>query len=477
MSTRLGRRAVLQGLASGAALLAIRPAAAARDLRGLAASFRRLQTDDALDEAARALASGASHQDVLGAVFLAGLEDIRPLPVGNVLHTVMMVESVCVVIEGADAATSALAALWALGDFKDGQAQDERRGDWQLGPVPRPLPRPHGELRRALEAFDPERAERAVVGLAAEAGAARCFEVLWPYAARSLRDAGHRVIHAAQADRAVRRFGDACALPALRSVALGLATDADGDHTAAYARSCALAERLPAGWEAGRASTGASLELLRGLRGRTPEASQDLVLDAYRSGLGPQSVWDGLRLYAAELMLLRPARRSVFPVHTLTEMEALGHVCARAREEGTRRIVALQAGAWLATVRDAVVRNNGAYDAGPGIDAASDGATKAAIGDAVDSRRPDRVRAALTDEAAASAYVRRLRDDLVPRADQNHQYKLVGAVIEEARRVDPRLRAQVLSTAVDYVPAAAEPATDVHRRSRSALLRAGVLRA
>jgi hypothetical protein len=387
----------------------------------------------------------------------------------------MMVESVCVLTDGADRATSALAALWALGDFKDGQAQDERRGDWQMGPAPRPLPRAAVELRTALEAFDPERAERAIVGLAAQAGAAECFEALWPFAARSLRDAGHRIIHAAQADRAVRRFGDGCALPALRSVALGLATDSDGDHTAAYARSRALAARLPDGWERGRASVDASVDLLRALRGRTPEASQDLVLDAYRSGLGPQSVWDGLRLYAAELMLLRPARRSVFPVHTLTEMEALGHVFGRAREEATRRIVALQAGAWLATVRDAVVRNNGAYDAGPWIDAPADVAAAGALGDAVDSRRPDRVRAALTDEAAASACVLRLRDDLIPRADQNHQYKLLGAVIEESRRVDARLRAQVLSTAVDYVPAASEPTTDAHRRSRTALERAGIL--
>jgi hypothetical protein len=475
MATRFGRRALLKGLAGGAALLAARPArAAVPDLRTLASALRRLPADAALDHAARALAAGAAREDVLGAVFLAGVEDIRPLPVGHVLHTVMMVESVCVLAEGADATTSALAALWALDDFKNGQAQDERRGDWQLGPAPRPLSRPEVELRRALERFDPDQAERAIVGLAAEAGTARCFEALWPFAARSLRDAGHRIIHAAQLDRAVRRFGVDCALPALRSVTIGLATDAEGDHTAAWTRARELAARLPTGWRDGRASTDASLDLLRSLRGRTPFESQDLVLDAYRSGLGPQSVWDGLRLYAAELMLLRPARRSVFPVHTLTEMEALGHVFARANDEATLRLVALQAGAWLATVRDAVVRNNGAYDAGPGIDGPIERMPAGRIAEAIDSRLPVRARAALAgDPAATATYVRRLRDDLVPRADQNHQYKLVAAVIEESRRVDPRLRAQVLSTALDYVPAASEPVTDVHRRSRSALERAG----
>ena len=315
------------------------------------------------------------------------------------------------------------------------------------------------------------------MGLFAQAGSDACFEALWPFAARSLRDAGHRIIHAAQLDRAVRRFGAACALPALRSIAIGLATDSEGDHTAAYARARHLAGRLPDGWLAGRGSTEKSLELLRSLRGRTPFESQDLVLDAYRSGLGPQAVWDGLRLYAAELMLLRPARRAVFPVHTLTEMESLGHAFARAREEPTRRLIALQAGAWLATVRDAVVRNNGAFDTGPGLDAPHGPGAGRNAGrrdrQPLARARPRRPRGR---PEAPAAYLRRLRDDLIPRADQNHQFKLVGAVIEESRRVDPRLRASVLSTALDYVPATSEPVTDVHRRSRAALERAGVLR-
>ena len=80
--TRIGRRALLKGLAGGVALLAAPARAAAPDLRTLASAFRRLPTDAALDHAARALAAGATAEDVLGAVFLAGVEDIRPLPVG-----------------------------------------------------------------------------------------------------------------------------------------------------------------------------------------------------------------------------------------------------------------------------------------------------------------------------------------------------------------------------------------------------------
>jgi hypothetical protein len=410
-------------------------------------------------------------------VFQAGIEDIRPQPVGNVLHTVMMIESALVVTEGASPRETWLAALWALDDFKTGQQQDERRGDWQLGPAPEArltAAAARRELALGLDRFEPDRAEAAVVAHLRHAGAEACFQALWPYAARSLRDAGHRIIHAAQVDRAVRRLGPGLAESGLRSLVLGLANDADGPHTAAFTRSRALASRLPAGWLGAREAPERSLEVLRALRGRSAPECQDTVLEAYRSGLGPATVWDGLRLYAAELMLLRPARRDVFPVHTLTEMEALGHAFDRAPDEATRRLIALQAGAWIATVRDAVVRNNGAYADGPGIDANTGGAARD-LTEAVDARSPMQVARALQENPGGEGpYLARLRGDLVARADQNHQYKLVGAAIEESRRVNPRWRARVLATAVDYVPAAAEPTTEVHARSLAALKRAGV---
>lgn len=484
MPARVARRAfvVRLGVASSALMLPGRGASAAFSLDpsapdSLAGAFRRVSPDEALDLAARAIARGATREAIFGAIFSAGVADIRPRPVGNVLHSVMMVESALVVTHGAGPRDTWLAALWTLDDFKNGQQRDAHRGDWELGPAPASTldaAAARRELTEALESYTPDRAERAVVALMARAGGEACFELLWPYAARSLRDAGHRIIYAAQVERAVRRLGPRFSEAALRSLVLGLAGDGDGDHTAAFARSRGLASQLPAAWLAGAEAPEKSREVLRALRGRSPVASQDAVLEAFRSGLGPQTVWDGLRLYAAELMLLRPARRNVFPVHTLTEMEAFGHAFARSRGEPARRLLTLQAGAWLASVRDVVVRNNGAYAEGPGIDAPVE-VVASQIGEAVESRSPARVSAALElDPARQSAYLARLRGDLIPRADQNHQYKLAAAVIEEARRIHPRWRARVLATAVDYLPAATEATTNVHTRSLAALKRAGV---
>jgi hypothetical protein len=485
MTARIGRRALLAqlGLGGAGAWLGSRAtpslglsAADRPALDSLADTFRRTPRDRVLDAAAQAIASGATREVVFGGVFLAGLHDIRPQPVGNALHSVMMVESALVLTDGAAAREAWLAALWTLDDFKDGQGRDAGRADWELGPAPASrLGKTEAlrELEQGLEAFAPERAERAVVALLAHAGAEACFQAVWPYAARSLRDAGHRILHAAQVERAVRRLGPGAAEAGLRSLVLGLARDADGPHTAAFARSRGMAVTLPASWLAGAEAPERSLDVLRALRGRTPEACQDAVRDAFRAGWGPQTVWDGLRLYAAELMLLRPDRRNLFPVHTLTEMESLGHVFSRARDDRARRLIALQAGAWVATVRDAVVRNNGAYAEGPGIDAPA-GGTQETLAEAVDARAPARVWAALERAPDEQAYLARLRSDLVPRADQNHQYKLAAAVIEESRRVHPRWRARILATAVDYLPAASEPPSEVHSRSLAALRRAGV---
>jgi len=454
----------------------------ARDLETLAAALRRASRDQAVDVAARALSAGATPDDVLGAVFLAGVLDIQPRPVGNVLHSVMMVESIFRLVAGAPADEARLAALWAVDDFALGKERDDRRMAWELGPPPvvhLDATEARRELVAGLEQYDPERAERGVVALLAHAGAGVAMDAIWPFAARSFRDAGHRIIYAAQVDRSVRRL-DACVTqPALRSLVIGLASDAEGPHTAAYASSQELVRRLS---EAGSRDAGtpdASFDVLRALRGGTPEACQRAVVDALQDALGSQVVWDGLRLYASELFWLRPGRRHVFPVHTLTEMEAFGYAASRVGDTRTERLLMLQAAAWAALARDAIVRNDGAYATGPGIDAEvveSDAGTEGSVANDLGSHEPARVQAALeAHPAVAAEYVARVRAEFIPRADQNHQYKLAGAVLDEADRVHPRWRARVLAGMADYLPSASDPVTDVHRRSQRALRDVGLL--
>src|SRR5262249_31679477 len=145
-------------------------------------------------------------------------------------------------------------ALWALDDFKAAQAADVQRGDWTLAPAKDPgeALRSAGaaanDLAAALEAFDPDRADRAATALFRAAGAEGFFDVVWTYAARSFADAGHRIIHSAQVERTVRRVDPVCAEAALRTIAIGLADDADGPPTKSFADAKELARELPERW-------------------------------------------------------------------------------------------------------------------------------------------------------------------------------------------------------------------------------------
>src|SRR5258706_582031 len=96
-------------------------------------------------------------------------------------------------------------------------------------------------IAAALEAFDPDRADRALTALFRRAGVDDIFEILWPFAARSFTDAGHRIIHSAQIERTIRQVDSICTLPALRTIVLGLADDAQGPATESFTEARAMA--------------------------------------------------------------------------------------------------------------------------------------------------------------------------------------------------------------------------------------------
>lgn len=93
------------------------------------------------------------------------------------------------------------------------------------------------------------------------------------------------------------------------------------------ARARELAPTLPADWLPGLEDPQQSEVLLRRLRDCDPGQAQKLVAAAFRDGLGPATVWDGLRLYASELLHRRPksAARRHGPVHGVTEVNAFAY--------------------------------------------------------------------------------------------------------------------------------------------------------
>jgi hypothetical protein len=378
-----------------------------------------------------------------------------------------------------------LPVLWNLDDLKRSQEIDARDdGDWALAPRPRVGASAADAARReflsAMEAWDVERADRAVVALAAHHGHDELFELLWPIVARCYAFIGHKMIYAAQVERALRRIGWRHAEPALRSLVM---TTLVNRETSAFERSRELARSFPKRWQSGKDDPEQSRQLLAALRTRTPRESQDLVLGAFRDGLGPRTVWDALLLFGAELFHRRRGRTAsagrlaLLPVHALTVTSAFGHAWRAAKADGTRRVLVLQAAAWLAAMRDDLAKLADLSMDGPGVDTLGVGieGSAASLAAALERASPEHVRVYLDRRPGdAARYLSHLRTALFRKGQEHHQHKYAAAAQEESERVHPRWASCILAPAIDYLgdPAAAE--TEVYTRSVHTLRKAGV---
>src|SRR5580692_7359324 len=125
--------------------------------------------DRALEVAIAQLKKGLSYKNLLAGLFLAGIRNIKPRPVGFKFHAVMVINSAHVLGQSSAVNERLLPLLWALDNFKNSQAQDVKEGDWVLGPVDEArLPKPQqakAELVRAMEVWDPEAADAAIAAL------------------------------------------------------------------------------------------------------------------------------------------------------------------------------------------------------------------------------------------------------------------------------------------------------------------------
>jgi hypothetical protein len=455
----------------------------------LAARIRDGSRDAAWDAAQEWARAGAAPERLLAAVFLAGVESIRPRPHG-ILHAVMMVESACQ-LAAADPRTPRAGfhpALFNLDDLKTAQEEDRREwADYAMKPL---ASRRRGgvdgaerELEAALDAFDAERAEHAAAALAAQVDAGAFFERLRPYTARCYAFIGHKAIYATQVERALRRVGWQHAESAVRSLCLALLVERD---TEGYARSRELAVALP---PSGRPSVprrrGDTVELQEALRSAAPGAAAETVAEALRSGTPADAAWDAIVLNGAELFQRRTGRRSVdgraalLPVHAVTVPSALRHSAGRSRDAGTRGLLLLQAAAWSARLRADLDRSVGLAPAEPltaphpeiaehgasSLDAVLEQASPvlAAGWLAADTRRSETLLAAM-------------RRSLARRGREHHQHKLAAALAEEASTVEASLCPGLLAPAVDYLAHPRDAETEVFRRAERVLDAAGLPR-
>ena len=478
------RRQILIGMTIGGASLFLprlpaglfsRPEAV--EVNGLAEEFRRASREGALPIAAGAMAAGADTTTLLAAVFMAGITEIRPRSVGQKLHALMMVSSTFELAQISSPEEARLAVLWNLDDVKRSQARDVREGDWHLPPRPVVSFASEEKARReffdAMSAWDDQRADSALVGLLPFHNHVSFFEILWPMVMSSYVDLGHKVIFGVQVERVLRRIGWQYAEPVLRSLIYGLLYVEAGERkTESFERSLSRLPDLPAKPWQGKEDPSQSASILGQLRQASANKAQDLVMAALAAGIGPATLWDGLRLYAAELFHRRPrsALRRHGPVHPVTEVNAFAYIWRTSNNDQTKALALLQAAAWLPLLRDDLITFFGEPE-GATIDTLGLSPDSPALDDVFQKPSPARAHRFLHEAENIAPFLTRMRHCLFHKATQDHQYKFTAALHEEAGLIHPSLCARFLAPAVTYLPNGTDPDTDVLHRSQEALAR------
>ncbi len=454
----LARRDLLKTLAlAPVAMLPGRAThAAPQGVAELARELIQLEHDAAFTRVDELRRGGLTPHQALSAIFLAGMQEIRPRPVGFKLHAVMMVASAHDVVRLSPPAERWLPVFWNLGDMKRAQARDAADGDWRLEP------RAAGDtddalarLEAALDGDDEDAADRACVAAFAIGGLDQTFDALWPRALGDYHNLGHKIIHAAQTRRALDQLGWSHGEPVLRALAYALIAKGDERSRATWKATVAAGKTLPTNWAQGGSEPRAALAILGALRPLDADAAIAAVAKASQDGASAATLFDAMRLRALELLLNRP---TLVAVHPLTTLNAFRTVIARSARADTQRHALLQCAAWLGHYRsdlrvgdgdqaiDALEATTTSEPAGHVLDLAADD-RDLAIAHALHVARTPTGREGLIEAARAV---------LVRKAQEHHDYKFAAAIFEEVRAAHQDLAPRVLAGAFAYLRHARE---------------------
>lgn len=444
------------------------------DLPAMADVLGACSADAAFDTAVAMLRDGATWADVLGATLLLGSKEVLPQPIGNTAHALMMVESSYQLGEQTTADQRMFPVLFNLAYIK--RAQQEH-GRWTLPAKPEGAALDARDARvlfeRGMRDWSEELTDRAIVNLYANSQRDDLFELVWPFALRDFRFIGHKPIYAAAIYRSAGRVGWKHAEPVLRSLALGL-LDGGGENrewTATWRSNTKLARTMKAPDKVRKPDPDASRDLLRTLRDGTVADAGPHVAALLERGVHPQSVWDGLRLYAAEILM---KQKGIAGVHLTTTINAIHFIWKTSRVESTKRLAILQAASWMPLFRDDFVTRRGVRLAGPGIDelVAPDSAPEPTeildVGaDARETAARNVLRAAdAEDTKALEAAFRRL---VFAKGAESHNYKYSAAMLEEFHLCQPEIAPRILAAGAFYLPVGGSRDARVYERARKAL--------
>lgn len=478
------------GLGGGAALRAITPAKAAMAVTPDAVRFRPeiepvvrwiedTPRERIIEVGVDHLKNGLPYRDLLAGLFLAGVRNINPHPVGFKFHAVMVINSAHLLGQTASVNDRLLPLLWALDTFKNSQAQDVKEGDWTLGKVEEArLPAPgkaRGAFLQAMEQWDAGAADASVAQLCRTSGAAESMEPIWRMAVRDQRNIGHKPIFAMQCWRTLQAIGWQHAEPVLRSLAFGL-LDLHGDdrHVAVgpYLANLENAGKVREGWQIGKLDPAATRSLLATIRQADSEAASAEALKLLNAGIAPDSLWDAVDLAAGELLMLAPG---IIAIHATTSTNALHYIYNASGDDTTRKLALLQAVGWQPLYRGRAKPSGGAsIDALEPIKLDSSGDEAVIeVFDAVSSDRNQAARKAvgyLQAGGSPDALFAAARRLIFHKGRDSHDYKYGAAIWEECLLAsDPKWHAPLVASAMFNLPGSKTPDSPLMTRAREAV--------
>lgn len=464
------------------------------EMEPLVSLIERTPRDKSAIMLAAQLKAGVSYRELMAALFLAGVRNINPRPPGFALHSVFVIHAAHLISLQAPSDSRLLPLFYALDIFKSSQERDAnaKTGDYVMralhGATPSASALP--DFTAAMEAWDSERAERAVVAIARYRNAAEAFEQLWRYGARDYRNIGHKAIFVANAERTLRTIGWQHSEPVLRSLVLGLLDFGKEQQINGYAftdqcyaanlkRVSSSLPRLDAGWAARPADAAVTRSILKEIRTASPDQACAAVAERLVKGVaGPASIWDAAHLAANELRMRVSAGATITGVHAVTSCNGLHHAYLSATEPAARLLVLLQAVGWMgqfrawAETRKENVRTFAIDDMEPSLSTPESETSIADVfenlGSKLDDSAARAMRLAQTVEGQRALLTTATRLTLA-KADEVHFYKYLAALIEDTPLVSAQWRPHMASTAIYYCKGSSDTEPTWTQRARAAL--------
>ncbi|HZV06306.1 MAG TPA: hypothetical protein VE999_14600 [Gemmataceae bacterium] len=431
---------------------------------------------------------GTSYEQLLSAVFLAGVRGIQPRPVGFKFHAVLVINSAHLASLRAPDKERWLPLFWAIDNFKSSQMANQEQGDWRMDPVQESkLPPPHRARERFIEAmddWDEEGADRAITTLARTASSEQVYELFWRYGCRDFRDIGHKAIYAANSWRTLQAIGWRHGEPVVRSLAYAMLDRGGNDNPAEHDYDAdrpyrenqkRVADIGPLWKQRRRVSPEAAADLLETLRTASPSDASTKVVELLKKGIHPSSIWDGLLLTAGELIMRQPG---IVGIHCITSANALHFGYQTTASDETRRLLMLQTAAFLSMFRQAM--GSQGKLAGVKIDrlekAELTGDPRQCVEEIFATVSKDRMLAARKtlslmdgDSRRFPSVVTAAERLIFSKGNDSHDYKFSSAALEDYYYVTPPWRARYAAASMFNLKGAGDRDNNLIERTRAAL--------